>query len=263
MKALALSWLAVAMAFCLPVRGIDIQQRSESGGKQFIVYSSDVRLRQRVASYAGELKTDVLQIARRERPVEGALIVITLERASTLQGPGEPPALLRLIDTDAAAGKSRSTSKSATTRRRSICKSICCGHCCWTTPTEGFSDRGRHDVCGGPLVDCRRPHGDGAPPRNAESIATSSAASWKRTICRRSKAFSRKNPTNSAPPPWPWTRALAMGLLQMLIDQPGGRTKTWPASSAIGRRVMGIPWPCWPRIFPPWPGIERPCRSGG
>src|SRR5258707_11128092 len=99
MRLPALSWLIVAMAVCLPVRGVDLHQRSESGGKQFVVFSSDVRLRQRVASYAAELKTDVLQLLG-EPDRWKVPIVITLERA-TAPAAEESPAKLRLVDTPA------------------------------------------------------------------------------------------------------------------------------------------------------------------
>ena len=77
--------------------GIDLRQRSESGTKQFVVYSEDVRLRQRVASFAEEVKREVLQLLN-ESDLWRAPVVITLAPATTLER-GEPPARLRLAET--------------------------------------------------------------------------------------------------------------------------------------------------------------------
>ncbi len=94
----ALLWLAAfAILADAPVRGIDLRERSESRTKQFIVYSEDVRLRQRVASFAEQVKSDVLQLLG-EGDFWKAPVVITLARAMTLDQ-GEPPARLRLAET--------------------------------------------------------------------------------------------------------------------------------------------------------------------
>ena len=62
MKFRALPWPRRDGGAGLPVHGADLRQRSVSGSKQFVVFSTDVRLRQRVASYAEELTGDVLQL---------------------------------------------------------------------------------------------------------------------------------------------------------------------------------------------------------
>src|SRR5258708_2789197 len=97
MNARAWCWLAMLFAGCIPVSGIDFRHRSESSSKQFVVFCEDVRLRQRVASFVEEVKADVLRLLG-ETDRWKAPIVITLERASTLEA-GEPPAKLRLIET--------------------------------------------------------------------------------------------------------------------------------------------------------------------
>lgn len=90
-------WFFVLLASLAPASAIDLRQRSESSSKQFVVFSDDVRLRQRVAGFVEEVKSDVLRLLG-EGDRWKAPIVITLERASTLQ-PGQPPVVLRLIET--------------------------------------------------------------------------------------------------------------------------------------------------------------------
>ena len=97
MIARALLWLTVLAAAGLPARAIDLRQRSESGNKQFIVYSEDVRLRQRVASFAEEVKMDTLRTLG-VGDAWKAPVVITLARATTMDQ-GEPPARMRLAET--------------------------------------------------------------------------------------------------------------------------------------------------------------------
>ena len=97
MNVRALRWLIVLLAGFAPAGAIDLRQRSESSSKQFVIFCEDVRLRQRVAGFVEEVKTDVLRLLG-ESDRWKAPIVITLERASVLQ-PGEPPATLRLIET--------------------------------------------------------------------------------------------------------------------------------------------------------------------
>lgn len=98
MKMRIVLWLAALIATgSMQAHALDLRQRSESGNKQFIVYSEDVRLRQRVASFAEEVKTDVLRLVG-EGDLWKAPIVITLERATPMDQ-GAPPARLRLAET--------------------------------------------------------------------------------------------------------------------------------------------------------------------
>lgn len=91
-------WLAALVAAgSMTARAIDLRARSESGTKQFIVYSDDVRLRQRVASFAEEVKGDVRRLVG-ANDLWKAPVVITLARATTMDQ-GEPPVRLRLAET--------------------------------------------------------------------------------------------------------------------------------------------------------------------
>jgi len=98
MIARAMLWLATMVAAgSMPARALDLRQRSESGDKQFIVYSEDVRLRQRVAGFAEDVKAQVVQLLGQNDRWR-APVVITLARATTLEQ-GEPAARLRLAET--------------------------------------------------------------------------------------------------------------------------------------------------------------------
>src|SRR4051794_15712790 len=96
-----LPWLAALVALCLPVHPVDLREQSVSRSKQFVVFSSDIRLRQRVASYADDLTGDVKQLLG-GIGVGKTPIVITIERAATADGLAPQP-VLRLVDT--AAGQ--------------------------------------------------------------------------------------------------------------------------------------------------------------
>lgn len=98
MIARALPWLAALAVGSMTAGAIDLRERSESGNKQFIVYSEDVRLRQRAASYAEGVKTDVLQLLGVKDSWK-APIVITFAQA-TPRDLGEPPVLLRMAETE-------------------------------------------------------------------------------------------------------------------------------------------------------------------
>jgi hypothetical protein len=101
MKSAALLWFAALLVVTLPAGGVDLRERSVSSSSQFVVYSSDVRLRQRVASYAEELKGDMLHLLG-ESDHWRFPIVVTLERSSTAEL-NRPPAELRFVDTPAGA----------------------------------------------------------------------------------------------------------------------------------------------------------------
>lgn len=92
-------WLVLsAVALCAPAAAIDLRERSESGSKQFIVYSDDVRLRQRVASFAETVKADVLKVLD-ESDLWKAPVVLTFAPA-TKQDRGEPLTRLRMAETE-------------------------------------------------------------------------------------------------------------------------------------------------------------------
>jgi hypothetical protein len=80
------------------VKAVDPRQRSDSSSRQFTIYCEDVALRQRVASFAEEVKSDLAQLLAEDR--DGTRwrtpIIITLERATTLQRE-TPPVVVRPV----------------------------------------------------------------------------------------------------------------------------------------------------------------------
>lgn len=92
-----LAALVLLCAAAGPARAIDLSQRSISNSKQFTVYSTDVALRGRVASFADELKgvflTLIGEVDHWKYP-----ILVTLERAKS---PEEPPVRVQYIQYEA------------------------------------------------------------------------------------------------------------------------------------------------------------------
>ena len=78
----------------LPSAGaLDLRQHSDSASKQFSIFCEDAPLRGRVASFAEEVKHDVLQLLG-ERDAWQAPVVIVLQRAAA----GAPAAQVRLLE---------------------------------------------------------------------------------------------------------------------------------------------------------------------
>ena len=76
--------IAAALVHAAP---FDVRQRSVSASGQFIVFSTDVPLRSRVASFADEVRLDFQRLIE-ARDRQGRNIVITLDRATS---PTQPP----------------------------------------------------------------------------------------------------------------------------------------------------------------------------
>ncbi|MDQ3621553.1 MAG: hypothetical protein M3463_03565 [Verrucomicrobiota bacterium] len=76
---------------------LDPQQRSISSSNQFIIFCSDTALRARVTSFVEEVKADVLALLG-ESDRRGMPIVVTL-MAEQMARPGEPPVRLQMFDT--------------------------------------------------------------------------------------------------------------------------------------------------------------------
>ena len=88
--------LAVAAALLLAPELAGAAPREHSDLKQFSVYCDDAPLRMRVASFAGEVRRDVMHLLG-EGEAWKAPIVIVIERASAAR-PGEPAAKVRLVE---------------------------------------------------------------------------------------------------------------------------------------------------------------------
>jgi len=96
-------WLALAAVASLatPARAVEAKHRSESATRQFTIYCEDTPLRQRVSSFAEEVKTQLLQLFSEERDGRAwkTPILITLDRATTLQSKA-PPVTLHAVQSD-------------------------------------------------------------------------------------------------------------------------------------------------------------------
>lgn len=85
----------------LPAQAVDPRQRSDSSSRQFTVYCEDTALRQRVASFAEEVKGDLIQLLGEQRDTDRwrAPIVITLAPRKTAEY-GLPPVVVRPVQSD-------------------------------------------------------------------------------------------------------------------------------------------------------------------
>lgn len=100
MKARALLMAASWLAAVAGGQAVELKNRSDSSSGQFTVYSDDKALRQRVVSFVEEVKTDVLKLLG-ERGERGAPIVVTLEPAKVPLKPDESPVSVRLVQSEA------------------------------------------------------------------------------------------------------------------------------------------------------------------
>ena len=92
---MAAGWLAAVACG----EAVDLKNRSDSSSQQFTVYCDDTALRQRVASFVEEVKTDVLRLLG-ESAGRGAPIVITIEPARVPLKRGESPVIVRPVQSD-------------------------------------------------------------------------------------------------------------------------------------------------------------------
>ena len=93
---MAAGWLAAVACG----QAVELKNRSDSSSQQFTVYCDDTALRHRVVSFVEEVKADVLRLLG-ERAERGAPIVVTLEPAKVPLKPGEPPVVVRPVQSDA------------------------------------------------------------------------------------------------------------------------------------------------------------------
>lgn len=221
MKAPALRWLVVLLAGVAPVRAIDLRQRSESSSKQFVVYCEDVRLRQRTASFVEEVKTDVLRLLG-EHDRWKAPIVITLDRSSALQSDA-PPVAMRLVETqpgfrvqiDVKIGDDPTTAN----LHKHIIRAVLIEY--------AYRDAG---VTGGmPVVQPPWWIVEGLIEMNRRREAGADAELFRRLVKTNRlppiESFLGEKPDELGPTALAVDRALAMCLLQLLVEQPAGRQK--------------------------------------
>ena len=252
MKAHVLPWLAALVAIGLPGRALDIRERSESSTKQFVVFSSDVRLRQRVASYAEELKTDVLRLLG-ETDHWKTPIVLTLERAATPEE-GEAPARFNLVDTPGGQKIEINVKIGADPAAVNLQKLLV------RALLLEFAYRGTVVPGGSMFVEAPWWVVEGLIEMERRRDAGADGDLFRRLVETNHlppiEGFLQEKPDELGPTALAVDRALAMCLLQMLVEQPGGREslvrliREWPRSD-------GDPMALLTREFPAVAG-DRP-----
>lgn len=244
MKAALLGLAAVVLAG-LPGRALDLRQRTDSASKQFIVFSEDVRLRQSVASFAEDVKRDVLQLLG-ETNLWKAPIVITLARPTT-QEMAEPPARLRLIETQPGF-KIEITIKigddpAAVNLRKQILRAVLLEYAYRESGVTGglaYVDPPWWVIEGLIETDHRR--------------AVGTDSDLFRRLVETNKLppiehFLMEKPEEIGPTALAVDRALAMALLTLLVEQPGGRQnlarflRHWPESNGDPAALLGKEFP--------------------
>jgi hypothetical protein len=246
MNARALLWLAVLVtAGSLSARAIDLRQRSESGTKQFIVYSEDVRLRQRVASFAEEVKSDVLQLLG-ENDLWKAPVVITLARATTVDQ-GEPAARVRLAETQPGfkieIQVKIGDDPAAVNLRKVLLRAV----------LLEYSYRRTGVTAGQPVVEAPWWIVEGLLEIERRRELGADSALFQRLVETNRlppiENFLTEKPDELGPTALAVDRALAMCLLELLVEQPDGRTslarlvRDWPQSNGDPAALLARSFP--------------------
>ncbi|MDR3405239.1 MAG: hypothetical protein P4L99_22280 [Chthoniobacter sp.] len=229
----ALAWLAALVVMALPAWATDWRQQSVSQSKQFIVFSPDVRLRQRVASYADELTVDVKQLLG-GTGLWKIPIVITLDRAAN-PDQDAPPAVLRLVDTPAGQKIELNVQigrdPSAVNMQKLLLRAL----------LLEYAYRGIHVEGGTSYVEAPWWVVEGLLEMERRRDAGIDSDLFRRLVETNHlppiENFLLEKPEELGPTALAVDRALAMGLLQMLVEQPDGHlnlghlVRDWPQSN--------------------------------
>jgi hypothetical protein len=239
MLGLAGFFLALAGA-----KAVDPKHRSDSVSQQFTIYCDDIRLRQRVVSFVEEVKTDVLQLIgvpdRWKAP-----IVVTIEK-ETLANPG-PPSVVRLVETPGgpkiAIDVRIGDNPAAVNLQKQVVRAVLLEFAYRDTPIHG----------GAAYVESPWWIMEGAI-----QIART------RDVGVESDLYKALIETNKLPPieevlgekpadigatAMAFDQALALCLVQLLIDQPGGReslarfVREWPHSDGDAAALLRKEFP--------------------
>jgi hypothetical protein len=245
MKSAALLWFAALLAVTLPAGGVDLRERSVSSSSQFVVYSSDVNLRQRVAGYAEELKTDMLQLLG-ESDHWRFPIVVTLERTTTMDL-GAPPATVRFVDTPAGSkieiNVKIGDDPSTVNLQKHLLQALLLEYAYRLEPPAAgahFVEAPWWVVEG--LIEMERRRDAGIDSDLFRRLVESDHLPPL-------EGFLMEKPEQLGATALAVDRALAMGLLQMLIDQGGGHknlarlVRDWPKSNGDPMAVLAKDFP--------------------
>lgn len=238
-------WLAMLTLLAWPARGIDLKERSESGTKQFIVFSTDVRLRQRVASYAEEMKASVLALLG-ERDHWKFPIVVTLDPAEPGAG-GKSTARLHLVATPSASkvelNVTMGDDSAAVNFQKHLTRALLLEYAYRGVPVKGggeFVEAPWWIVEG--LIEMRRRRDAGV---DGELFRRLVDANHLPPLAN----FLLDKPGETGPTALAVDRALAMCLLQMLVEQPGGHAslarfvRDWPDSNGDPLALLAREFP--------------------
>lgn len=228
----AVIWFAaLSLVGIMPARAIDLRQRSESGSKQFVVYSEDVRLRQRVASFAEETKAQVLQLLN-ESDLWRAPVVITIEPAKT--GEVQPPVRLRFAETEPGF------KIEIQIRIGDDPKAVDLQKLLLRTVLVEYAYREKGITAGEAIVEAPWWVVEGLIEMARRRDESPDGALFRKLIDTNRLPpignFLREKPDELGPTALAVDRALAMSLLQLLVEQPGGRAnlarlvRDWPQS---------------------------------
>ncbi|MEZ0255756.1 MAG: hypothetical protein ACAI37_10800, partial [Chthoniobacter sp.] len=245
MIASRLPWLAALVAIGLPAHAVDLRQQSVSRSKQFVVFSSDIRLRQRVASYADDLTGDVKQLLG-GIGVGKTPIVITIERAATADGPAPQP-VLRLVDT--AGGQKIEidikigADPAAVNLQKLILRALLLEYAYRGIPVPGGSSYVEAPwwVVEG-LIEIERRRDAGIDSDLFRRLVETNHLPPIEN-------FLLEKPEELGPTALAVDRALAMGLLQMLVEQSDGHVnlahfiRDWPQSNGDPMALLAKEFP--------------------
>jgi hypothetical protein len=245
MKPHFLPWLMALVATCLPVHGVDLKERSVSGSKQFIIFSSDVRVRQRVASYADDLKADFLRLLGEEDHWKMP-IVVTLARAST-ENAGELPADVRLVATPAGSKIEIDVrigdDPAAVNLQKHFLRAL----------LLEYAYRGVTVKGGGEVVEAPWWVLEGLIEMERRREAGVDSDLFRRLVETNHlppiESFLLEKPEALGPTALAVDRALSMCLLQMLVEQPGGHAaldhlvRDWPQSNGYIMALLAREFP--------------------
>jgi len=245
MKGRVLPWLLAVVAMALPARGLDLKQRSESGTKQFVVYSPDIRLRQRAASFADDLKADMLQLLG-ESDSWKMPIVLTLQRASTADG-AQPQPTVRLVATPAGSKIEIDVKIGDDPAAVNLQKLLLRGL------LMEYAYRGVPIKAGASVVEAPWWVLEGLIEIERRREAGVDADLFRRLVETNHlpplEGFLLENPEALGPTALAVDRALAMCLLQMLVEQPGGHAavarlvRAWPQSNGDVMALLAKEFP--------------------
>jgi hypothetical protein len=225
-------------------KAVDPRQRSDSVSQQFSVYCDDVRLRHRVVSFVEEVKTDVLQLIGMPDRWK-APIVVTIEK-ETMGNPG-PPSVVRLVETPGgpkiAIDVRIGDDPAAVNLQKQVVRAVLLEYAYRDTPIRGgtaFVESPWWVIEG--AIQIARTRDVGVESDLYKSlIETNKLPPIEEVLAEK--------PADIGATAMAVDQALALCLVQLLIDQPGGReslarlVREWPHSNGDSAALLRKEFP--------------------